>query len=316
MELRHLRFAVELGRMKHFTHAAERLGVAQPALSQVIAALERELGVTLFVRSSRKVEPTHAGASFLERAARILSDIDDLNDTMREHAASIRGRVTLSTMIFFGASRFPAAIKAFSELYPGIEIVFTRSNDSLDDVRSGKIDAAMLNKWTVLENPEFEFVDVDSDEIALALPPNHPAARKRKVAFKDLGDEPFVGYEPGSTLHNVLDALGRRAGFTPRTMIRSSNIALVRAMVSEGVGLSIGPKTYWESPGLEVVVRPLEPLITIDVSIAIGPSAENSPAARAFVNFLRTYYARCAEVRRGGDVVAISEARLLDRSPR
>jgi DNA-binding transcriptional LysR family regulator len=293
MELRHLRYAVELGRTMHFTQAAERLGVAQPALSQAIAALEKELAVSLFTRTSRRVHPTAAGILFLERAGRILDEVASLNANMQEHASSVRGRVTLGTMVYFGETRLPSVIAAFAHEYPGIDIVLDNrsTHDSIEGLRSGRFDVALLNISDSATYPDLEIVAVEQDEIAIALPPGHPLSTRRGLTFDQLKDDLFVAYEPGSTMYETLQALIRQGGFTPRAVVHCRNIMLVRAMVAEGMGVSIGPRSYLTSPGPVIAVRSLTPRIAVSISMVIGATIQGNPAARALVDFLRNYFA-------------------------
>lgn len=292
MKLRHLRYALELGRTRHFTQAAERLGIAQPALSQAIAALEKELAVALFVRTSRRVQPTEAGARFLERAERILGDLDDLQAEMQEHAVSLRGRVTVATMVFFGATRLPPVVAEFARLHPGVELAIeSRSkHDSLEGLRRGTLDAALLHVAEAADYPELAFHVLERDEIAAALAAGHPLAGRERLAFAELRDEPFIMFEPGSTMHDALRTLTREAGFAPRAIAHSQNINLVRAMVSAGVGVSIGPRSYLLSAGPPVAAVPLAPSRSIAISLVTGGSAEANPAARALVALLRARF--------------------------
>src|ERR1700742_2619313 len=125
MDIRQLRYVIAIARTKHFTHAAEQLGVAQPALSQAVAQREKQIGVSLFERSSRRVQLTSAGRLFVDRAESILAQLDALEDNMREHAKLLLGQVNIGTMVFFffGKTRLAEVVAEFSHLYPGVELI-------------------------------------------------------------------------------------------------------------------------------------------------------------------------------------------------
>ena len=285
MELRHLRFAVELAHAMNFTRAAASLGVAQPALSQAIAALEKELGLALFERTSRRVRLTGAGVLFVERAERVLGEIDALQNQMHEHAMAIRGRVTISTMVFFGETRLPPMIAAFSRLHPGVEVVL-RSDTmrrSIEALRAGTLDIAFFNAPDASTDPDLTFTTVDSDEIVAVLPPDHRFETRARIRFADLADELFVGYEEGSTMNDVLERLAHEAGFLPRVTVRSRSTVLVRSLVAAGIGVSTGSKAFYSSIGPAVTVVPLVPPVRIVVTMATA--ARLVPAARVLVAF-------------------------------
>lgn len=293
MELRHLRYAVELARTMHFTQAADALGVAQPALSQAIAALERELAITLFDRTSRRVQLTGAGALFIERAQRILGDVEHLQSQMQEHSAAVRGRVTIGTMLHFGQTRLPPIVAEFSRIHPGIEVVL--HNDSmhggLDRLRAGTMDVAFFNIAEPAGYPDLEFVAVETDEIVAVLPSEHRFAGRARIRFAELESEPFVAYQPGSTMHEAFTTLAREAGFAPRVAVRSRSTMLVRALVSAGIGVSTGSKAYCASPGPPIAAIPLTPPMPIAISMAYRPASETNPPARALLAFLREQFA-------------------------
>jgi DNA-binding transcriptional LysR family regulator len=275
----------------HFTRAAEQLGVAQPALSQAVALLERQLGISLFERSSRRVQLTTAGRLFVERADLILKQLDSLQNSMLAHAEVLLGKVNIGTMVFFflGQSRLSDAVAEFTQQHPGVDLVIENYSldQNLDAVRTGALDLAFLS---VVENASCEDLSFDvlgQDEIAVMLPPGHHLAGRSLLEFSELRDENFVTYKTGTTMHNVLEALCRKAAFTPRVAVQSHNIILIRSLISAGVGVSIGPKSYLSSPGPPVAVVPLSPPYQIAIAMVVHPNRTGNPAAKAMVDFLR-----------------------------
>jgi len=291
MDVRQLRYVIAVARAMHFTHAAEQLGVAQPALSQAIALLERQLGVSLFERSSRRVQLTAAGKLFVERAEQILSQLDSLQKSMLAHSQLLLGKINVGTMVFFflGQSRLSDAVAEFTHLHPGVELVIDNHtvDQNVDAVRTGSLDLALLNVAEGVSYGDLKFDVLDHDEIAVALPPGHHLSGHEQIQFSDLRDESFVTYKVGSTMYDVMSALSREAKFAPRAAVQSQNIILVRSLISAGVGVSIGPKSYLMSPGPPVAVIPLAPVQRIAIAMVTHPNRTSNPAARTLVEFLR-----------------------------
>lgn len=289
MDLRHLRYVVELGRTRNFTRAAERLGVAQPALSQAIAALEREFSVQLFQRTSRRVQPTPVGVMFIEGAEQVLEQADRLRLATQEHAVLLRGLINIGTMAYFGGTALPSILGDFQSVYPGSEIVLHNESTShmLELLRGGAIDLAFVNIDNTASYRDLAFVSVEWDEVAVALPPEHPLSSRSSLSLDDLHDETFVGYRPGSNLHDMLTAAAKAAGFTPRIVARSTSSPLVRALVSAGLGVTLGSRSYLLSPGPPVVTVRLVPRVGRWTMMATRVGAEANPLARAFVAFMK-----------------------------
>jgi DNA-binding transcriptional LysR family regulator len=194
-------------------------------------------------------------------------------------------------MVFFFHGKSPLArvIADFVKLHPGVDLTVSNStvSDSLGALRSGEIDVALINITEDAAYSDLEFTVVGHDDIVAALPPGHRLGRRQRIKFSDLRDEAFIVYKTGSTMHTALNALCRKAGFTPRPAVHSQNIILVRSLVSASIGVSIGPKSYLMSPGPPVDVVALDPLQRISITMATRPNIGANPAARAFVTFLR-----------------------------
>lgn len=290
LNLRHLRYVVELGRTRNFTRAAERLGVAQPALSHAIATMERELSVTLFERTSRRVRPTAAGTLFIEGAEQVLKHAEQLRAATQEHTGLVRGVLKIGTIIYFGDGQMlPSVVGEFQAAYPGIEVSLDDDNMArlLDSVRTGRFDVAFANVADPKSNPDLALTAVAWDEAAVALPEGHPLASRPHLTLDDLRDEPFIAYKPGSNLQELFSAAARAVGFTPKTVARSGSTHIVRALVSAGVGVSLGCRSYLLSPGPPIAIVPLSPQIGWHTMMVTRAGSESSPAAAAFLTFIK-----------------------------
>jgi DNA-binding transcriptional LysR family regulator len=289
MELRQLRSALVLAETRHFTRAAEILSIAQPALSQQIKSLEDALDIRLFERSSRRVRLTDAGTAFVVGAKRIIDDIERLRMTMHEYTGLMRGRVVVGAMQLFSETMLPRLLGKFHREFPGIEIALREdvTQGMLDDLRSGLIDIAIANIPDPEEHQDLLIVPLSSDEVDLAVAPTHRLAHAELVHFKDLRDEPFVVYSTGAGGQVQLMAAARAAGFTPHIAFESADSWTLRALASEGLGVTLLPRAFLEAPGPPIAAVPLEPAIRRSVALVQRRSATPSRSGQVFIDFVR-----------------------------
>ncbi|MGP6158337.1 MAG: LysR family transcriptional regulator [Vulcanimicrobiaceae bacterium] len=289
MELRQLRYFAAVARREHFTRAAEDLAVAQPALSQQIAQLERELRVRLFDRTSRRVRLTDAGRTLLETVERILADVESVSSEMHQYAGEVRGHVTLGTLQMLGELRLPKLLRRFHARYPLIEVALREgSTDELSaGLRSRSLELALVHfAETAPRGLVSEQLFVD--ELALAVPPGHRLATRRSVRFEELRDETFVAFKPGTAISRTVAAAAAQHGFTPKVTFESGDALTVRALVAEGLGVTVLPREVAEIPGPEVRIVPFSrPKLTRTIALAHLAQRRPSPASRLLGAFLR-----------------------------
>jgi LysR family transcriptional activator of glutamate synthase operon len=288
MELRGLRYFEAVARHRHFTRAAEELHVAQSALSHQVRRLELELGLELLHRTTRSVEPTPAGAIVAARARVILDETQALVEEVDELRGLHRGRVTVGALLFGGELDIPALLASFTSAYPDIDVGLREGTVQrmVDGLKDGSIDVAF-----VLESgprDEFERVALSSEELAVVMSPGHPLARATgAVRVAALGGQRLIGFEHGSSVRGVVDAAFARAGVQARIALEGNDLALVRSLVAEGIGLAILPRSFAELPGPELALRPLSPALRMTVALWWRRGRHLSPAARTFVEFAR-----------------------------
>lgn len=216
MELRQLRYFVTVAEELHFGRAADRLHIVQPAVSQQIRRLERELGVALFDRSTRTVTLTDAGRVFLPHARDVLATVararTAIDDLRADHAAALR----LGTSSGLGA-RLETILAEFASRAPHahLELVSTTTEDRLNRVRSGDLDATLLRGERAA--PELELLPLWQDELMVALPAQHALAAPETVDFADLAHLPLrlTGRAANPVLHDLVLRCCREAGFVP-----------------------------------------------------------------------------------------------------
>jgi DNA-binding transcriptional LysR family regulator len=300
MELRHLRYFLAVADANSFTAAAARLHVAQPALSNQVRALEKELGVTLLERGARTRGLTEAGSRFLVRARRILLEADGAVDEMADFAGARRGVVRLgSALQSLAESRVAALLASFQTRSPGLRIAFQEAHTAplLKLLTQGELDLALihLGKGNGTSELRVEFGDLPveierlfEEPLLLAVGPRHPLAARREVRWRELADESFVSFGSGSTIRDLTAAAARQSGVTMRTLVSAANLGTIRALVSAGLGVAVLPRIAFASKGPPLRgIRLTEPGLTRIVALARNTIRHESAAARTFADFLR-----------------------------
>ncbi len=205
-----------VARLQHFTRAAEELYIAQPALSQQIRQLEEDLGVQLFERSSRRVRLTAAGLALVERAERILLDMERIRGEMGEIAGSLRGQLAIGALPTVAERQLPALIGQFHQQHPGIELrlVEDHSEQLLTLVSSGLLDLAFthisrmhdaqLIHFPIMFPAEIVTVQLYTDDLVAIVAPQHPWTQQAAITFQMLANEPLIVFKPGSSIRALL----------------------------------------------------------------------------------------------------------------
>ncbi len=257
LSTRQLDAFLALAEQRNFTRAATQCHLSQPAFSALIRALEDDLGLRLFDRSTRHVDLTGEGQNFLESARRIRSEITAALAAVRDAATLQRGRVAVALLPSLAAGWLPGVLAAYRSSYPGIEIDIADvlSEPCIERVSSGKADFALAAIRA--DTPELQAEPFCSDEFHLVCPADHPLARRRKpIAPADLAAWPFIHLARTSSVRQYLEA-----AFHPEamhTLMEVEQLATVMGMVRAGLGISVVPSLtlfHFDQPGL--VTRPL-----------------------------------------------------------
>jgi DNA-binding transcriptional LysR family regulator len=299
MELRHLRYFLAVADAMSFTAAAERLRVAQPALSQQIRDLERELGVTLIERGARTRALTEAGERFAARARRILLEAQTASEEMAALGSGRHGTVRFgSALQSLTEGRVAALLAAFHRENPALRVSFREAHTRplLSALAHGRLDLALVHLGEGAGGDlriEFEDFPVEierlyEEALLLAVGPEHRLAGRATVRWSELGKEEFVSFGPGSTVRELALRAARTAGIPLRAPISAINLGTIRALVSAGLGVSVLPKAAFALPGPPLrALRLSDPSLTRVVSLARNTIRYERPASRRFADFLR-----------------------------
>jgi DNA-binding transcriptional LysR family regulator len=254
MELRHLRYFVGAGEEQHFGRAAERLGIAQPALSRQIRDLESELGFALFDRLPRGVKLSAAGKLFLEDTRRILQQVEEAKVRAERVATGKAGTLRVGfveALSWHGV--VPDSFRRFRRRLPNAELDVhpLRSLEQIEGVRSGRLDAGFIFS-SAKPDGEFARLLVAQYKVILAAPQGHAVTRIKRLRLRDLRDAPFVWFHrwANPVYYDRIMHLCLRGGLTaPRIVQYAPDHATILSLVSCRLGVAfVSETTRWQCP--------------------------------------------------------------------
>ncbi|HWE32905.1 MAG TPA: LysR family transcriptional regulator [Solirubrobacteraceae bacterium] len=291
MELRQLRYLVALGEERHFTRAAAREHIAQPALSQQIRRLEQECGLPLVERTTRRVALTEAGEVLLARARRILAEVDAADEELQALSGLLTGHVIIGAIHTMAPIDLSLALGAFHQLHPGVELtVRDESSEELAEMlRVDELDLAFLSVTERIESHGIGLHQLVSEELVAIVPEGHALGGRRRVRMVELAGERFVTYREGARLRELLISAAHLAGFEPRVALESNESSLIRRLVARGLGVAILPRSDASGPGLSVATL-VEPAVKRDITLAWRDGRRQPPAAARFLELAKETY--------------------------
>jgi LysR family transcriptional regulator, transcription activator of glutamate synthase operon len=293
MELSQLRYLVALAEELHFTRAAAREHIAQPALSQQIRRLEDEVGLALVERTTRRVSITEAGHVLVARARRVLAELDAANAELGALRGVQSGHVLVGALHTMGPIDLALVLSDFHSRHPAIELtVRENSSEELAEMlRVDELDLAFLSVTERIESHGLGLHQLVSEELVVVLPPQHRLARRARVRMAELAGEQFISYRDGARLRELLVAAGAQAGFDPHVTLESNESRRIRRLVSRGMGVAILPHSDAVEPGAEVAVAALtDPAQARDITLAWREGRRHPPAVAEFIALARDTY--------------------------
>jgi LysR family transcriptional regulator, transcription activator of glutamate synthase operon len=303
MDLARLRSLVVLSEEGHFTRAAERLHIAQPALSQQIRKLEEEAGLPLVDRTTRRVHITEAGQLLVDYARVMLSAADDATAALGELAGLEAGRLSIGATQTLGPLDLAGVLAGFHRRYPRVELTVHEdlSFQLAEALQRDVLDLAFLT-LEQSRTPTLESHPVASDTLVCVLSPDHPLARRKTLPLAELRDERFAMFRGGATIRGVVEAAAREKGFELGIAFETNAVLKLKALVSAGLAVAVLPRSDAEGPGPSVASVPLSrPTLRHVVHVAWRKGRRQSPATRAFLELLR-------QAEAPSSMAAISEA--------
>jgi DNA-binding transcriptional LysR family regulator len=282
MDLRQLSYFVAVAEEAQFTRAAERVSVAQPAVSAQIRRLERELGETLFHRDRRAVTLTAAGETLLPHARAALAAAERGRDSISSLRGMLHGRLRIGVAGPVD-SRLAETLGHFHRTHPAIEIVLTNLQNEplLSAIAEGEIDAGVVGVGAQPLPPEVRARVVVVEPLVLGVCRDHPLSRRKAITVVDLREQPMITLIPGSGLRTVIENACHDAGFSPRIIAETGDLGSLVELVAAGLGVAVVPRSAAEG-GAVTVVPIARPRLQRRTALAWNRDSI-SPAGRAFL---------------------------------
>ncbi len=243
MELRHLRYFLAVAEELHFGHAAAKLHMAQPPLSQQIKRLEEELGLSLFQRTRRKVQLTPAGAVFREEARQTLAQAEHaVRSARRAHLGEI-GQLVVGFVDSAVYHALPPVLRTFRGRFPDVELVLRELNpaEQFQALRSNRLNAGFVR--SVPGDADLAQEEVFEEPLIAALPHAHLLARRHRILLRNLAGQRFVFFPRtlGPGFYDQVVSLCQAAGFSFRVVQEANEMQTIVSLVAAGIGVAIVP---------------------------------------------------------------------------
>jgi DNA-binding transcriptional LysR family regulator len=292
MNFHQLKIFYTVAQQRSITATALELRLTQPAVSQQIKALERELGIALFERGASKLRLTQAGEAFFRATVTILNAKDEAERIISELSAATKGKLILGANTTGGMYLLPRIVRAFKEQHPQAEITFQiESTEWLyERILENVIDMALVGGPT--EDRRFGVEPICRDRLALIVSPSHRFAKPTKVQLKELAVEPFIVPAQGSRTRQLVERGLKAAGVTPRVVMQLIGTEAVKRAVAANLGIGFVSQYAVEREGspAELKVASIERFVLErDMELIYRKQKYFSPIAERFREFVHSY---------------------------
>jgi DNA-binding transcriptional LysR family regulator len=291
MEFRNLKYFVVVAEERHFTRAAERLGMAQPPLSQQIRKLEREIGAQLFRRLTRGVELTDAGRILYEDASRILDQVEQARSRVLSAARGQTGHIRVgfaSSVVFHPV--IAEIVRAYRDVHPDVRLSPSESNVSalIEDLMAERIDLAIIRQ-TSQESDRVKVEALFDEDMLIVLPPQHALSTAPSISLSEIAEEMLIMFPRAiaPVLYDEIISACQRAGFSPQLGQESAQITSAVSMVAAGFGVSIVPHSIRQVAATGVTYHAIEGLQPKAQVVIAYRSTEFSKVVRDFLEIAK-----------------------------
>lgn len=290
MEIRQLRYFVQIAKDQNYTIAARQLYITQPTLSWTIKQLEEELGVKLFVSNGKKLILTSEGEELLQHANYLLNEHQKVVELFQNRNDLLSGHINLGIPTLFGAYFFMNSIMSFMEKYPKIKVTMHNFGSIAiqEMVEAGSVELGIVsylfpsNTLDAIELPNATY------PIVTVVSKKHPLAAKSSVTFADLKNADFILLSEGYTVGELPIQACKKAGFTPNVVLRSSEWDIICEAVANSNNISILPYPFLQKTQNEnIAVIPInDPESTIPIAIITKKGRGKSLPLQKFIQFM------------------------------
>jgi DNA-binding transcriptional LysR family regulator len=288
MDFKKLQYFVEIANLGSFTKAAEKLLVAQPAISKSIQKLEDELQLTLFDRSERAVALTPEGQALLVHARAILSRVEEAHKEMEELRGLEKGEIRIGLPSMFGSYYFPQIITEFKKKYPALNISVVEEG-TIEVVKLLDRKEVDIGFIVLGENEEHhEFVPLLREEMVVCVPAGHHLADRSSMRLEELLNEPLVLFKEGYLQRRLIMEASQNATTSPNVTFSTNQLSLIKSLVAEGFGITLFLNMVIKQDHNLVPVS-LDPPVFLHLGAAWNKDTYLSKACQTFMNFLKQW---------------------------
>jgi DNA-binding transcriptional LysR family regulator len=296
LDLRHLEHFVAAADEQHFTRAARKMNIVQSGLSASIRALEAEMGATLFVRTTRRVELTEAGRILYDKAREILAAVADARQAVSAINGLKRGTLTIGTCgsvnAFFD---LPYLLGEFHKLHPAVDIRLCHGTATklMELVKTLQVDLAFFPLYE--KTRDIVSIPIAQDRLVVVCPANHPLCGRNHLALESLAGETFLDFQPDKGTRHIVDRAFAHINVVRKTVMEVGDIQVLLDLVAQGLGIALVPRTYAleraAAAGPKLGIATLkDPPIDWDLVAAFGgregAAQTKNPAVAAFTALL------------------------------
>jgi DNA-binding transcriptional LysR family regulator len=286
MDLKRLKSMTVLAEELHFGRAAERLGIAQPALTQQIQSLERDIGVQLFLRTKRSVRLTISGQVMLSEAVRTLQQAERTILVAKQAGRGQLGHIEIG---FVGSAVFSGVLAGAIARYRAVNPLVEFRLNELGILQQLQDDVGIIRLPVKSAAPELTISAIYRDPIILAIPARHPLAKLKAVPAGRLRNEPFVAVQiqEGVGFNAQVAELCAVAGLTPQITQRAGQFTALVGMVAGGLGLAFVPSSVKNLKIPDVVYRPVSNSDQKSDLAMVHRKSERAPVLLSFIKELK-----------------------------
>lgn len=285
LELLQLQYFQMVARLEHMTKAAEKLNIAQPALSQSISRLENDLGVPLFDRKGRKIRLNAYGKIYLEKVEIALKALEEGRRELAERAGIEKGSIYMVASTFDRLSR---PLNAYLDKYPDVN--FRISQASMEKMTSmiDNPDIDFCFTAIPIDRPDIESIPVLTEEVFLGVPPGHRLAERGGINLNEAAQEHFINYRKGHQLRKMNDAFCHEAGFSPQVVCEAEEPTEIANLVRAGLGVAFVGTCKLDDDLIKLRIK--QPLCQRRYELVWQKNRYLSRAATHFKSFLIDYF--------------------------
>lgn len=299
MELRQLRYFMEVAEREHVSEAALHLHIAQSAISRQIANLEAELGVQLFDRTGRNVKLTPIGKTFLDYTKVAMKAIEHAKKQVDEYIDPERGSIKIGFPTSLASNILPTVLTAFKKKHPKIAFQLRQGSYSflIESVKNREIDVAFLGP-VPSDDPDIKGDILFYEELYALVPKDHPLANRKSIYLTELKNDPFVLFPKGYMFEKLAIDGCKQAGFEPHVTSEGEDLDAIKGLVAAGMGITLLPESAFSEVNTTYTskIAISNPQLSRTVGI-ITPKYRNlAPSETVFYQFTIKYFQHIDEI--------------------